>query len=325
MFYSCEDSSVRATGRWGMLDGNLTAVAAGSKLEIAFEGKECILQFETFRLQHPMPHLWMQLDNDTRFEVPLDHFLRINCRDGKHILTIVIKSEMEDLHRWHIPLTTGVAFIGYEAEKAGKLPPNNKKTIELIGDSITEGILIDESYRIKNRYDQLNRVYQGDVTATYAYKTALELGLEPLCAAYGKVGTTHAGWGGVPPAPDQYPWCYEDMPVSYDEPDFIMINHGTNDGWGEWPKYFPEAFNRLLNVVTEKNPNSKLIVLTPFNGWLHDEVIEVVDKFNRANNKDIFLVDTKGWIPAEPDHPPRESNDVVVEKLVKILKDKFDL
>lgn len=47
--------------------------------------------------------------------------------------------------------------------------------IEFVGDSITEGVLIDAECTIFTN-DQLNRPFEDDVTATYAWLTAEALG-----------------------------------------------------------------------------------------------------------------------------------------------------
>ena len=118
----------------------------------------------------------MQLDGGVRFEVPLDRYLLVECGAGDHVLTVILKGEVEMQHRWHHPLIAKLSLIGYEAEAAAALPENRKKTIELIGDSITEGVLVDAGYAPDRNDDVQNRPYQDDVTATYAYRTALALG-----------------------------------------------------------------------------------------------------------------------------------------------------
>ena len=90
-------------------------------------------------------------------------------------------------HRWYQPLIGKISFCGFEAEKEGTLPMDFRKTIEFIGDSITEGVLVGEDYRVDS-FEQLNRVYQDDAMATYAYKTALALNLKPVIMGYGATG-----------------------------------------------------------------------------------------------------------------------------------------
>ena len=103
-----------------------------------------------------------------------------------------------------------VSFCGFEAEQEGVLPDNFPETIEFIGDSITEGVLVDEEYKADSS-DQPNRVYQDDVTATYAYKTAQALNLKPTIMGYGATGITCAGQGAVPRVRECYSFYYHNL------------------------------------------------------------------------------------------------------------------
>lgn len=324
MFFPCTDPSVRATGRFGLHDGKLTATAAGSKLEIAFSGCRCRLHFDLSWSTVPYPHLWMQVDGGARFETPLDRYLLVECSEGAHVLTIILKGEVEMQHRWHHPLVAKLALIGYEADAAGTLPSNGRPTIELIGDSITEGVLIDAGYAPDKTCDQYNRPYQDDVTATYAYQTALALGLEPLCGGYGAVGVTHGGCGGVPAAADMYPFCFEGVRVSYPHPDYVLINHGTNDSAAD-PERFTAEYTRLLDAVYTAHPDTHVITLTPFCGSKRDALCALIPAYNRTNGRDVFLVDTAGWLPFEPIHPLRDGHTVAAEKLTAVLAAHFGL
>lgn len=133
----------------------------------------------------------------------MSEFLRIACQENEeHVAVVLFKGAVEQQSRWYLPQMGYVAFHGYEAEGWGKLPPRNRKIIEFVGDSITEGVLIDAPCVQGTQDDMLNRVYQDDVTATYAYLAARMLDLEPVFMGYGAVGATHGGCGGVPSAPE---------------------------------------------------------------------------------------------------------------------------
>ena len=75
-------------------------------------------------------------------------------------------------------------------ENPAELPADERKTIEFVGDSITEGVLIDVDFYDKDSdfissQDQNNRCYQDDVCATYAWQTAEALNLRPIFMGYG--------------------------------------------------------------------------------------------------------------------------------------------
>lgn len=324
MFFPFNDTSVRATGRWAHLDMCYITTAAGSKLEIAFRGNMITLHFSMRNNEAPYPHLWLSLDGGARFEATLDNYIRVYCEDaGEHILTVVYKGGQEVIPRWFAPLVGKVQFMGYDAEDSAILPENTKKTVEFVGDSITEGVLIDEHYAPIIPNGQKNRPYQDDVLATYAATAARILNLEPIFAGYGAVGATKSGCGEVPPAAEMYPYCYDKMPISHKPCDFVIINHGTNDRHN--PEAFPQKYRELLEVIIKYNPNSKIVAMIPFIGAFHDEIKNVVNEVNGIYGTDIFVVDASGWVPAEPLHPNRENHKIAGEKLAAILRQRYNL
>lgn len=104
---------------------------------------------------------------------------------------------------------------------------SNLLIIAALGDSITEGVMIDDE--TGKGIEWLRRPYQDNSTATYAWLTAEYLGLKPIIMGYGGVGVTKEGCSCVPRAQDAYPFCYHNAPISYANPNYIVINHGTND------------------------------------------------------------------------------------------------
>lgn len=324
MFFPFSDPSVRATGRWSHLDMCYITTAAGSKLEIAFRGKLITLHFSMRNNEEPYPHLWLSLDGGPRFEATLDHFVRV-CSDdsGEHILTVVYKGGQETTPRWFEPLVGKVQFLGYDADDSAVLPENTKKTIEFVGDSITEGVLIDEHYAPIVPNGQKNRPFQDDVLATYAATAARILNLEPIFAGYGAVGATKSGCGEVPLAAEMYPYCYDGQPITHKSCDFVVINHGTNDRKN--PEAFPQKYRELLEVIVKHNPDSKIVAMVPFIGAFREQIKSIVNDVNTDFGTDIFVVDASGWVPAEPVHPNREKHKIAGEKLAEILKQRYNL
>lgn len=325
MFYSFKDSSVRLTGRWSEVNNAACATAPGSFFTFSFKGKWAVLNFDTTQNIAPLPHLWISVDDNTKYETCVSPFLRIETQqDCTHTVTVIFKSAVEVQHRWHNPLIGAISFLGYEAQACAQLPADNKKTIEFVGDSITEGVLIEEFRIIDKTNNQNNRVFQDDSTATFAYITAKRLNLTPLMMGYGAVGTTKGGCGGVPKAAVAYPYCFEDAKVSYSSPDFILINHGANDR-GAGAQLYIKNYNELLDVIRKINPLSKIICLSPFCGAFSKELKEFVEKYNDKNSCDILFINSSGWVPVEPLHPTRQGHEKIAENLTKILKEELSL
>lgn len=324
MFFAYDHASVRFTGRWAPLTGGMATTAAGSKLEFAFKGTLAVMHFDIHNIPSAMPHLWISVDGGDMAEATVDHYLRVHCNaDGEHRVTVIYKGGQETMNRWYHPLGGKVHFLGFDADDCAALPPQTKKTIELIGDSITEGVLIDAQYA-PIPADQENRPYEDDFLATYGCLTATALGLEPLPCAYGAVGVTRTGCGAVPPAPDMYSFCFDGAPVTYPAADFVLINHGTNDR-GASADTFAAAYRRLLDAVVAKNPQAKIAVITPFCGAFHDELFALVADYNKAHGTDIFVVDTAGWLPLDPLHPLRAGHRKAADRLIPILREHFGL
>lgn len=321
MFFDYKSPSIRYTGRFAEYNNAMTATAAGSEFEIAFSGDFIRLEFDINTNEAPMPHLWISLDGNGKFEVPLDKYIRVDAPCGEHILKVIYKGGKEVQPRFFHPLVGKISFKGFEAENSGVLPEDNRKTIEFVGDSITEGVLIDAFLVGSSDEDQNNRPYQDDATATYAALLAKALDLKELHMGYGAVGVTKGGCGGVPKAAEAYPFCFENAPVTYDSPDYILINHGANDSWaGDEENYILE-YKNLLDVIIKKNPTSKIICLSAFLGVWPNGLKQMIEDYNRKHGTDIAFIDSTGWIPKDPLHPLRDGHKTVAEHLIPIVKE----
>lgn len=323
MWIKFDDESVRLTGRWAVCGEAAAATAAGAYLEAAFQGGMAVLHFDTAYSAEPYPHVWIGVDGGAFAEAPLDRFLRINAPGpGRHVVRVIYKGAMEMQHRWRHPLVGKIAFLGLEADAPDALEPDHRRTIEFVGDSITEGVLIDAGYRT-HANDQWDRPCQDDVTAGYAWLTARALDLRPIMMGYGAVGSTKSGCGGVPKAAEAYPYCFEDAPISHSA-DFIVVNHGTNDRDAA-PEAFRKEYRHLLEVILQANPHSRLAVMLPFCGAFPKEIRETAAEAGRDTGREILVVDTAGWLPAEPLHPLRDGHRSAAERLTAALRQGFGL
>ncbi len=332
MVFLPQDKSIRFSGRWNITKEQAVTTAPGGMFEIAFTGRLATMHFDISTNVHPYPHLWISVDGGARVEAPLDRYLRVEASsEGEHIIRAVFKSAIENQHRWYPPLVGKVSFCGYEADGAGVLPPDNRRVIEFIGDSITEGVLADKEKipHAKNaeevemapeNLDGLNRARMDDATATYAYLTAEHFGLRPVIMGYGAVGTTCSGSGAVPRVTESYPYCYFGAEYHGSGADYIVINHGTNDGYAPAEVYLP-ALEELICLVRKRNPKAKIAVIFPFFGYFHDELAAFIPGFNEKYKDDILAVDTRGWLPKFPVHPSRDGHRIAADKLIAALKD----
>lgn len=325
MFLDIKSKAIRFTGRWDTNGDCAITTAPGGMIEVAYKGKAAVLKFNTEMNMQPYPHLWIQVDGGAKVETAVDRVIRIEApEDGNHVIKVIYKSAVEIQHRWYGPLIGKLCFTGAEVYgEEGELPEDNRKIIEFIGDSITEGVLIDEFYHFE-QYDQFNRPVQDDSTATYAYLTAMALGMKPVIMGYGAVGVTHGGCGSVPKAADAYPYNFAGSKAKAQGSDIIVINHGANDAWGTEEAYISE-YKNLLDVVRKVNPESKIVVLSAFYGVYPEALKALVEKYNAENGAGIKFINTKGWIPKEPLHPLRNGHRIVAENLTRELKRIFGI
>ncbi len=324
MFLNAKHNSIRYIGRWDTAGDNAITTAPGAMIEIAYSGKAAVLHFDTYMNMHPYPHIWISVDGGAKVEAPVDRVLRIEAADdGVHLIKVIYKSAVEIHHRWHAPLVGKINFKGVEVDVPATLPEDNRKIIEFIGDSITEGVLIDAFYNFEQD-DQLNRPNQDDSTATYAYLTAMALDMKPVIMGYGAVGTCGGGCGSVPKVAEAYPFNFAGSKYESKNPDIIVINHGANDARESAEKYTAEYIN-FLKLVREINPNSEIVSLSAFCGVHPKELKAAIAEYNAQNSDNVHFIDSTGWISPEPVHPLRDGHKLASEHLTAELKKMFNL
>lgn len=314
----CSDPSIRLIGRWYRIGEKAVATAPGSHFYFAFQGRHAVMHFLTNLMLTPYPHLWIRVDGGSMVEAQLDQKLGVYAHEeGNHVVEVVFKSAIEQSSRWYSPLSGKVEFLGYEADAPGVLPPMEKKTIEFVGDSITEGVLID--HPTGEDLTWLERPYQDDSTATYAWRSAEMLGLEPVIMGYGAVGVTKGGCGSVPQAQEAYPYCFDEAELPYNNCDYIVINHGTNDRGADL-EVFRKGYFDLLDAVCTHNPASRIFILSPFCGAWATELADIARDYTEKSGRTIEYICSAGWISPERIHPDRTGHQTVADHLAQELR-----
>ncbi len=319
MFFSYDDEKIRYTGRWGKEKNMCTATACGAYFEFSFSGEMVSLHFDTESQILPLPHLWISVDGGVGYECPVSPVLKINSRDNEiHIARVIFKSAVETQHRWYAPLVAKISFKGITADKLYDLTPDNRKTIEFLGDSITEGVLVDDEYRVYSD-DFKNRPFQDDACATYAWRTAENLNLRPYIVGYGGTGVLNVGNASVPKGSAVYLQNFDGSPIDYPAPDYIVINYGVND-YRYDADIFAENYLELLKVIRKRCPLSKIFILPCFRGDHFAVLQNFINDYNKEYNDNLCFIDSRGWVPAEPLHPLRAGHKIIAEKLTSALE-----
>lgn len=317
--------SVRLTGRWAKLPGSAVTTSPGAYIECSFAGDMAVLRFDTTRNLPVVPHLWISVDGGCRTEVMLDRYLRIRtAHTALHTAQIIFKSASEESARWREPLTGAVRFLGVQADTPVALKPDTRPIMEIIGDSITEGVSIDTDYREGMlpplECNALTLAFQNDAAATWAFRTAEALNCRPVIMGYGSVGVTRGGQGRVPAAPAAYPYCYDGEPLDIPQADLIVINHGAND-YAATPERYAAAYTELLDTVRARSPLATVFAVSAFRGTHREALAELIPEYNRTRGCRVHFVDTAGWIPPEPLHPHRNGHKTVADRLAPIIRE----
>ena len=317
MVIHCTDDKIRYTGRWNVTETTATSTANGSYFEFVFHGENAVIRFDLSHTVIPRPHVYVCVDDGARVEVPLEPFMRIFAEEGEHRVCVIMKSSVETQNRWCSPIEAAVSLVNIEAEEFAELPEDTRPIIEFIGDSITEGIAIDIGY--VQYGDNRDMVYWDDATAGYAWLTAEKLNYRPVIMGYGCLGLTRGGAGNVPLAEKAYPYYSEGYPIHEQKAAIIVVNLGTNDRNSD-ADYFIQKYIDFLYVVRMRNPEAKIVALTPFSGCLATEIQVAVEAYNAEKDDRVGYVNATGWIDPEPLHPTRNGHKTVSEKLSQTLK-----
>lgn len=325
MVISYSHESVRLTGRWKQSGDCAVTTAPGAYLEFAFSGDMAVVRFDTSINQEPRLHLWIQIDGGDMTEAIVDSYIRIRTRiAGPHICRIIYKGGIEQTGRWYAPLTGALRFLGIQVNHPIRISPDLRPIMEIIGDSITEGVLVDTDCcggtHLLYETDALNRPYQDDVCATWGWLTAEALGYRPFIMGYGAVGITKSGSGRVPAAPDSYPYFFYGEPLEgIPEADVVIINHGANDG-GHTPEEYSAGYMRLLDEVRERNPKAEVFAVSAFCGRQKDTLEKLVADYNADKKTRVHFINGSEWIPPVPLHPGRAGHRAVATQLVPLMR-----
>jgi lysophospholipase L1-like esterase len=212
----------------------------------------------------------------------------------EHLLRVIFKGAREWDNRWKPPLQTAIVLTGIGLAEGGTLlapPPLPALRIEFLGDSITEGVLL---HRLGRPFPEA-WPERADGRLGYAFQTGERLGADTRVVGFGRQGLTIEGNGGVPPAPDAFPWVCEGVPRDEWQPQLVVINQGTNDGAVPSEPFRP-AYGRYLSLIHAAYPAAHLFALRPFNGAHADDIRALVEQRVAAGDARLQFVDTTGWL-----------------------------
>ena len=229
---------------------------------------------------------------------------------NEHTVRIVVSGLMEHEEKWGQGI--GIAFKGLSVANGGTIypiKPQNRYGI-FYGDSITEGI---------NVLGVTANSDSNSAEKAYPFVTSNLLDVAPLIVGFGGSGLTVGGSGGVPKAVNVIDWTISGVPENAQEPDFVVINYGTNDAGTPSITYKGELLD-FLNRIIVKYPAIPIFVMQPFLGYYGTSIVDVINNYNN-----VFFVDTSGWGVTYSDsaHPNIPGGITAGSKLAEIIKEKL--
>lgn len=325
------DRRLQYRGRWSVRDGRALAVNTGSQLQACFSGDRLVLRFDA-TYPHEPPQLWVRLDLQPwqKVEVAPRIELAPTPPHSAHELRVVFKGAREWDNRWKAPLQTAILLTGIGLAEGGKLlepPPLPALRIEFLGDSITEGVLL---HRLDRPFPEA-WPERADGRLGCAFQTGERLRADTRVVGFGRQGVTVEGNGGVPPAPDAFPWICDGVPKDGWKPDLVVINQGTNDGSVPADRFRP-AYSRYLGLIRTDYPEAHLFALRPFNDAHAEDIRALVEQRVATGDARLHFVDTSGWLDSTIDttdgvHPNAMGHRKAAERLeaeIRAVLGRFD-
>ncbi|MCX6378602.1 MAG: GDSL-type esterase/lipase family protein [Armatimonadetes bacterium] len=327
-------------GRWDIRTANrAVTVNSGSYIRARFSGASLSAFFDV-SLNQPafnpayekptgkgsLPTIAWQIDEGKWQEAEIATTVKLaeGLPAGRHSVMLMVRGLDEHQNRWTVPLVASVTFTGFGLEKSGKLEkplPQWVKpalSIEFLGDSITEGVVVNEGRAGVVAGIPFTWPWLSDARLSYVGQTAMALGAEWRQVGFGATGLMLAGSGGVPGALDSFNLFYAGCPRDTWQPNVVVVNQGTNEP-SIPSKEYQLLYARYLSMLRKAYPKAKIVALRPFNGAQEASIKAAVDVCHGDGDSKVYFVDTAGWYSGNL-HPNIEGSAAIAEKLSKALQ-----
>jgi lysophospholipase L1-like esterase len=313
---------LRLFGRWDLrTPERALTVNTGSYILGHFNGTAVNALFDVSLNQPALPTLAWRIDDGAWQESEIAAKLKLadGLTNGPHTLWLMVRGLDEHESRWNAPLTSSVTFLGLEMPGGGTLLApldewdHPKLKIEFLGDSITEGVLVQAPRPGKDSW-----AWQTDALDSHACQTAMLLGAAWRQVGFGATGLAHGGSGGAPGALDSFNFFHAGCPRDDWQPELVVVDQGTNDGGMPSDQYRP-LYAKYLALIRAGYPKAKIAAVRPFNGAQEAAIKEVVASLQAAGDAQVYYIDTTGWYSGTL-HPNAEASKGIAAKLAEALK-----
>lgn len=274
---------------WDVTAQRALTVNAGAYGRVFITGSTSFkLLFNLSATMAPYPHVAYRIDGgawtfqemDTEIQIPVP----ATNTWSKHLIEWVFVSETESTNRWYAPFATAVNFKGIAVTAGAVTAPATPRKLTgiIFGDSITEGL---RTRMLANQSDTDNN----DATLGWAWRLGEMLGAEVCVVGFSAQGWNRPGYGNVPVFTSTWNYLYDTKPRTIiTAPDFVLINHGTNDQTDP-TSYVTSTVNAMLTAYPV---TTKIILMRPIGGnWAAQLQAAVAT----INSNRVSYLDTTGW------------------------------
>ncbi|MFJ5101648.1 GDSL-type esterase/lipase family protein [Streptomyces sp. NPDC088554] len=301
---SPSDPNITYTGRWDTAAAPYASHWTGAYLRTRFTGTTVKLR------QRNSVEFWASVDGkeftnykNVRGTVDLTP---TKLAAGTHTLVVS--------YRQIAGSYTGDSVFGGLVLDAGATtmaPQVSPKTVEFIGDSITAG---STSSKL--------------AVTSYGWLAAEKLGVEHTQIAQGGACLVETADGCVGLSERFTHLNAYDTSPAWDfnryRANAVVINLGTNDvGHGVHTPEFQAVYTTFLATVRAKYPQAAIFALQTFRGRFVTQTRAAVQARNDAGDRNVYFVNTDGWIPdgglSDSVHPNDLGHRAIADRLAPII------
>ncbi len=321
----CGNENIRILGRYTEKDDCIAFDWTNSGFSFNFKGNGFMINFgKNVMEESAFVKIIIDKTDIRRYEI-VSHSKRIiveGLSNQNHLVEVLKVTESDS------PLMiSSIALFGEDAELLQK-PLAKPRKLEFIGDSMTAG------YGVLGRsVDPDFDTYQQDGTGTYAYLTVEKCDAEGrfICNSGKGVVVNCEGDKNVVKATQYYKYQTRLGGECNDGwvPDAVVINLGTNDGFGgASDEEFGKGVGNLISLVRERYPQANILWVYGMMSLVYANVLKsVISEIKLADNKvDLLLVDCINGNPSEigaNGHPninaSKRVSEILSEKLCSVL------
>jgi hypothetical protein len=306
-------------GRWfdKTIDGTSCKVTINEGSEFYFKVKNTTTVSVNFKVitAQETPYFAYSIDGGAMTRQLITNPTLPTLSTDEHVIRIVCDGLTEHENKWNGEI--GFAFVNITVGTGGIVTgilPKNRIGL-FYGDSITEGV------RVLSGTEANSNGNSG--SGAFPFPTCENLNAISYRVGFGGTGVTQGGGGGVPKCLTVIDNMTSTRSAPYLEPDFIVINHGTNDN-GASSETFKTEYNAILNRLSIKYPGVPIFAMIPFIQYHAQDIRDCV-----ADKLFCYLVETDDWGVTFTDwvHPDINGGIIAGEKLAdaitKVLGKEF--